>query len=118
MPSFSVSSATYTPTTDGNPLVYVQGNISHFSGYHPNFGVVSNFSGPAATLLYWANIEQANIAGGQAAVQSLVAVAFLNSWQYAPFRSLPITPAANIPAPAATGTSAVCTEALVSPWSN
>jgi hypothetical protein len=121
MSIFIVNSATYFGTgTDKNPKVYVQGRISNFNGYVPCVGLETNYSGNVFALLFWDQIQQANLAGGVSAVQALLAVEFMNSIQGPPFVSAPVVPASSkIPLPIM-GTpnqqNATCVEAMAGTW--
>jgi hypothetical protein len=129
--TFAVSSASYdgsypTPPAgqpQGDPLVCIQGSVSGFNGFFPPVGVVSNFSFRFVVYLVWNQIQNANIAGGTAAVQNLIAVAVQNAWlkTSVPF---PVFPAAtNIPAPVTGGPASsgylggtTCSQAMVGSW--
>src|SRR5579859_2699668 len=123
MATFSVNSANYNGTgADPNPKVYVRGQISHFTDYASNPGLVRDFSGWASAFLFWGQIQQANLAGGSAAVRALLAVEFFNNWQGPPFVAPPVVPASsNIPLPIMSDSAAenaVCIGAMVGSWEN
>jgi hypothetical protein len=115
MSTFVVSSASYNasppswPKGSSNgpddPVVFVQGTVD---------GVYSN------VWLQWSAIQTANIAGGVAAVQSLIAYWFRAYVSVQPkfFANQPQFPVANsIPAPiTGNGTSTTCQAAMVGTW--
>jgi hypothetical protein len=125
--TFTVSSALYdgsyaTPQpgqTQADQVVCIQGTVTGFNGWFPNLGVVSNFTFKFVVYLYWNSIQNANLAGGTAAVQNLIAIAVQNFWLQTPI-PLPTFPAGNVPAPTTGSTIVVstsCTQALVGSWS-
>lgn len=123
--SYSVQSAIYDgsypasqATGANNPLVYIVGTCNGVRVW---------------AYLFWGLIQQLNIAGGPAAIQNFLGVAFFNCFQaqspatwLLPPQPLPIVPAAsNIPLPS-TGqpantpsgsNSTPCATALVGSWS-
>jgi hypothetical protein len=127
--TFSVSSATYDgtyptpPSGQGDPLVCIQGNVSGFNGFFPPAGVVSNFTFRFVTYLLWNQIQNANLSGGQASVQNLIAIAVQNSFlgTSVPHPVFPV--GTNIPAPVTGGPASsgylggtTCSQAMVGNW--
>jgi hypothetical protein len=101
-----------------DPLVCIQGTVANFNGYFPwaGIGVVNNYTFGFVIQLFWSQIQRANLAGGIASVQSLIAVAVQQVWLGLPV-VLPTFQAIVFPAPVTDGSSSVvCAAAMVSPW--